>query len=183
MADLPEKIKAQVNFLLHEGNWTIDQVVEYLKEAGHPRSRSAVGRHKQHISQWSEKLKQSREITDTLVQEIGPAATDGKHGRLLAECVRSLVFDHLSKKVEDGEETDAQDFFFLSKALKELSQGIRHDQDFEDKLRQRIEAEQRRKVADEAATAATEHGLSEGTVEAIKSKILGVGGEDATGNE
>lgn len=170
---LPEKIRAQVNFLLSDGGWTIDQVVQYLKEAGHPRSRSAVGRKRRDLSVTSAKLQQSREITETLVQEIGPAATEGKHGRLLAQMLRSLVYDHLEKKIEDGEtEIGAQDFYYLANTLKQLSQGVRYDQDFEEKLIQRG----REQAAETAVAAVQDAGMPGDRAEEVRKQILGVKG-------
>ena len=90
------------------------------------------------------------------------------------EVLRRLVFDHLEKRLtsedEESQDIDNQGFFFLAKAIKEMSQANRLDQDFEAKVRERVQKETIKAVE----TSAREAGLSAETVEAIKSRILGV---------
>lgn len=176
---LPDKLLAQVNFLLTEKGWTIDQVVDYLSEAGHPVSRSAVGRYKQNVDKLGERLRQSREITEALVREIGPHARDGKQGRLLVEILRNLVFDQLAKQMDgEGEDMVTQDFFFLGKALKEMAQAARLDQDFDSKIREKIREEEREKaqkeVAGKVASAGRKAGLSKDVLEQMTQHVFGV---------
>jgi len=144
---LPPAVLAQVNFMITEGGWTIDQIVGYLSEAGHPRSRSAVGRHARNVNEVAAKLRESREVVDALVREMGPQATEGKHGRLLVEILRKLAFDSLLKKMDgEGEDLESQDFFFFAKAMKELSSSVRLEQDYVHKERDRIRAEEAEKL-------------------------------------
>jgi hypothetical protein len=171
---LPDAVRAQVDFMITEGRWTLDEIVDYLAQAEHPRSRSAVGRYKQKVDQVAAKLRESREITEALVRELGPAAADGKQGRLLTEILRKLAFDTLVKQMEAGEEAAALepgDFFFLAKALKEMASANRLDQDFETKVRQQVH-ERAAATATEAVKAA---GLSDEVAQQIAQKILGVG--------
>lgn len=174
---LPEKIRAQVDFMLTEGGWTIDQVVDYLAEAGHPRSRSAVGRYKQNLDQVAAKLRESREVVDALVQELGPEAREGKHGRLLVEILRKLAFDSLLKQMDsDDPAMEPGDFFFLAKALREMSAATRLDQDFEEKLRSQVMKEAARKLetAEQEARRAGEKGLSAERLAQLRREFLGV---------
>ncbi|MDG3442460.1 phage protein Gp27 family protein [Nitrospirillum amazonense] len=177
---LPPAVLAQVNFLIGDGGWTIDQIVDYLSEAGHPRSRSAVGRHAQRINAVAEKLRQSREITEAVVKEMGPAAADGRQGRFLVEVLRNLVGETLMRRVTAGGEEDAFDaegFMLLAKALKDMSAATRYDQDFDLKSR-KAHAEEVARIAKEqaesAASEATNRGMSDDQVDFIRAKILGV---------
>lgn len=81
-------------------------------------------------------------------------------GRLLVEVLRRLVFDHLEKRLtsedEESQDIDNQGFFFLAKAIKEMSQANRLDQDFEAKVRERIQKEMEKKLDAAAGRAAAE---------------------------
>ncbi|MGN0008684.1 MAG: DUF3486 family protein [Desulfovibrionaceae bacterium] len=170
---LPPEIQTEINRILSEGRLTLDELLEHLRGIGvEGVSRSALGRQKQKIDKVAAKLRQSREIVETLVEKTGPSTAEGKQGRLLVEILRKLVYDHLEKNLLGGEEDgpDNEGFFFLAKALKEMSQAARLEQDFEAKIHDRIQKETIKAVE----TSAREAGLSAETVEAIKSRILGV---------
>jgi len=168
--DLPDSIRSQIDFMISEGKWTIDQIVDYLSEAGHPKSRSAVGRYKKNLDQVASKLRQSREITDALVKEVGEKTVDGQQGRLLVEMMRSIVFDFLSNTMESEKEVEPQDFMFLAKSMESMSKANQFDLDFEMKIA--------KKYADEAAKKvdkiAKQKGISADVRDAIKESILGV---------
>lgn len=167
---LPPEILAEVNRLFVEDLATIDQIVEHLQELGHPRARSSLGRYKQNLDQVAEKLRRSRDMAEALVKEIGPAATEGKTGRLLVEILQSLAFEHLLNKVEGEDTADPIDLARLAKALKDMASAQKIDVDRELKIRQ----ETARRAASAAEKVAGEKGLSADTVEDIKAAILGV---------
>ena len=171
---LPPEILREVNRLLSEGRATLAEILEHLRGMGvETVSLSALGRQKQKIDKVAAKLRQSREIVDALVEKAGPSADEGKQGRLLVQMLRKLVYDHLEAQLlegEDGEGLDNQGVFFLAKSLKEMSQAARLEQDFEAKVRERVQKETVKAVEDSAREA----GLSAETVEAIKGRILGI---------
>jgi len=174
LEDLPQELLDEVNSLVGERGWTIDQVVEYLREAGYPRSRSAVGRHSKRVRELGERLRQSREITEALVKEMGPAAQEGQQGRLLAQMLRTLVHDHLEQQLQEGGSTpDPEQFAYLARTLKEISQATRHDQDFEQKIREQVRQEEREQAAQQAVEAAKSAGLSGEKAADIRRDILG----------
>jgi hypothetical protein len=173
--ELPERILAEINLMLAEGKWTLDQIVDYLSEAGHPKSRSAVGRHKQDIERVAGRLRESRQITDALTQELGEAAAQGRQGRLLVEMARTLVFDLLMKLQRDGDDAlEPRDVAFLGKGLAELGRALRFDQDFETRIREQVAKEEREKAAKVADTAAKKAGISAETRKTIERDILGL---------
>ena len=156
---LQPEIQAEINRILSEGRLTLDELLEHLRGIGvEGVSRSALGRQKQKIDKIAAKLRQSREMTEAL--EIGPAVEEGQQGRLLVEVLRRLVFDHLEKRLtsedEESQDIDNQGFFFLAKAIKEMSQANRLDQDFEAKVRERIQKETEKKLDAAASRAAAE---------------------------
>ncbi|MFQ9869069.1 MAG: phage protein Gp27 family protein, partial [Bilophila wadsworthia] len=91
----------EINRILSEGRLTLDELLEHLRGMGVDTiSRSALGRQKQRIDKVAAKLRQSREMTEALVREIGPSVAEGQQGRLLVQTLRDLVFDHLAARVE-----------------------------------------------------------------------------------
>lgn len=171
---LPADILARLNFLLSEDAVTLDQVVAWLDEIGHPRSRSAVHRHKQTSEKVAARLRQSREITEAVARELGDSATQGKQGRLLVEMTRAHVFDFLME-LEEGA-LDPQSIAYLGKGLAELGRALRFDQDFELKLRELVARELVAKLdgAVEQAARAGEKGLSTERIAQLRRDFLGV---------
>ena len=168
---LPPEILQEVNRLLSEGRFTLAEILEHLRGMGiETVSRSALGRQKQKIDKIAAKLRQSREMTEALVKEIGPSVVEGQQGRLLVQTLRDLVFDHLAARVEEGDVDDPKALMALARTLKDMAQANRLDQDFEAKVRERVQKETVKAVED----VTREAGLSAETVEAIKSRILGV---------
>lgn len=171
LRSLPPELFEEVNRLLSEGRATLDEILEHLRGMGVDSvSRSALGRQKQRIDKVAAKLRQSREITASLVQELGANSTEGEQGRLLVETLRGMIYDHLEARIVEGELGDPKSFMALARTLKDMAQANRLDQDFEAKIRERVQKETVRAVED----ATREAGLSAETVEAIKSRILGV---------
>ena len=85
-------------------------------------------------------------MADALVAEIGPAATEGKTGRLLVEILQRIAFDFMMKRLDGGdgpggdgpggdggggEDLGAQEFMFLGRALKDLASAQKIDVDRE----------------------------------------------------
>lgn len=181
---LPPELLAEVNRILADDICTLDELVAYLRDAGHERSRSALHRHKKRQDRVAKRLRQSREMATALVQEIGPSVSEGRTGRMLVEILQSLVFDHMLIRVEagDGEqgETDdelsSQDFFFLAKSIKELASASKLTTDQEMKLRERF-VDQAIAIVDEANQVAKqegEPGLSDQTIDKLKRDLLGI---------
>ncbi len=178
---LPAPILKEVNRLLGSGKWTLAQIIEYLKEAGHKASKSSLHRHQQKLEKVAGKLRRSREMADALVAEIGPAATEGKTGRLLVEILQRIAFDFMMKRLEaddgdenDGEDLGAQDFMFLGRALKDLASAQKIDVDREAKIRDEVAKEVTKSAMDAVARVAERRGLSKDAVADMKAEFLGM---------
>ncbi|MGD9638373.1 MAG: DUF3486 family protein [Alphaproteobacteria bacterium] len=172
---LPPKIKKELNRILADGSLTLDMIVEHLKKLGAEVSRSAVHRYAQNYEEVRSSLRQSREVVDALVADLGPDATDSKQGRILVEMLRTLAYDVISKQMTGSEEPiKKQDFFFLAKSMKELAQANRLDQDFEQKIREQIEKETTEKAVKAAETACKKQGLNKEQAAFIRAEILGI---------
>ena len=148
--ELTEAELAEFNRLLATGRLTIDALVIWLECRGYRISRSSVGRYAQSFEQVASKLRESRQVTDALVAELGDSIAQGKQGRLLVEMTRSRVFDLLMKLQDDDDGLDPQAVMQLGKGVAELGRALRLDQDFETKVREQVVKE----VVDKAIAAA-----------------------------
>lgn len=171
---LPDDIRQRLNFLIGEGALDLDALTDWLDDQGYERSRSAVGRHAKKFKVMREKLNQSREMAKALAAEVGEDITSSKQGRMIVEILRTLVFEHLSKQMETGQEADPQSFFFLAKAIKDIAGANRLDQDYENKVREGIAKEERERAAETVSKVVTEAGLSKSVTDQIKKDILGM---------
>lgn len=179
--DLPPEVLAQVNRILTEGVWTLNELVDHLKDAGHPRSRSALGRYKKQLDRVSDRLRRSRDMADALVREIGPGLAEGKTGRMLVEILQNMAFDFMLNQVEDegdgkAEDLKSQDFYFLAKTIKDLAAASKLTVDQELKIRESVAAEVVKKLdaAAEESERAGERGLSEERVKQLREDFLGI---------
>ena len=151
---LPPEIQTEINRILSEGRLTLDELLEHLRGIGvEGVSRSALGRQKEIIDKMAARLRQSREMAEALVREVGPSAAEGEQGRLLVQALRGLVMDHLANLEEDA---DPKSFMAIARALKDMAQANRLDQDFEARVRERIQREAEKKLDDATARAAAE---------------------------
>lgn len=168
---LPPEILQEVNRILSEGRLTLDELLEHLRGMGVDTiSRSALGRQKQRIDKVAAKLRQSREMTEALVREIGPSVVEGQQGRLLVQTLRDLVFDHLAARVEEGDVDDPKALMALARTLKDMAQANRLDQDFESKVKERVEKE----VVGKLEVAAKQAETEEPTAQAAFARVLAI---------
>lgn len=166
---LPPDARADLDRRLADGRLTLDELVAFLSDQGFEISRSAVGRYAQRFTQAAERLKRSREMADALVAEIGPAAAEGKTGRLLAETLQSIAFNQLID-LDDGEDLDAKDLHFLARAIKDLAGA----QSLEAARELAIRKETAKAAAEAVTKAGKAQGLSKDTIASFRSEILGV---------
>ena len=83
----------------------------------------------------------------------------------------TLTSDYLLRRLDDPDgEIEVEEIRALARVVKERAQAARLEQDFEAKVRERVQKETVKAVEDTAREA----GLSAETVEAIKGRILGI---------
>lgn len=172
---LPPEIANEVNRLLADGRFTLDEVVAHLRAMGvESVSRSALGRQKQKLEKVAARLRQSREAMEALTREFGPSFAEGEQGRRLVEILRAVTYDVLAAKM-DGEDVDPKQIMALGRALKDMAQAARLDQDFEAKVAERIrrEAEHRLDEAADKAAAESEGLTPQEALERVKAIYRG----------
>ena len=138
---LPPDLRKEIDRLLADGALTIAGIRQYIADQvgiEATPSASAIDRRAQDIKKVAARLRQSREMAEALVQQLGPDSSDGTHGRMLVQGMRTLVFELMVPKLMKAEGTQAfstEDFSKISRAIKDMAQAVRYDQDFEMKLK------------------------------------------------
>lgn len=178
---LPSDLRTSIDRYLGKENRSVDEFTTFLAELLAPHeisvSRSSAHRYMVSKEEGAEMLRQSREITAALAQEMSDSKLQGQQGRMLVEMARTLVHDMLLTFRRDGKTPDAKEFALIGKGLAEMARAARLDQDFEKRVedeRKKIEAEANRKAADSMEKVATEAGLSAERVAQIRRDFLGV---------
>lgn len=171
---LPPEIKDMIAQLREKGH-TIDEVMEHLQKMDVEVSRSALGRHAKKIDQVAATIKRSQLLASAITDKFG-SEDSNKVSRGNLEFMHALI-----QKVmiggEDGEEIilDPKDAMFLATALEKLAKAEKSNIETQIKVAEERARQEATEVAAEVAvTEARRQGLSADTVNAIKSKILGV---------
>ena len=174
---LPKPIRKQVDLWIVDGKVTIDQLYKYLQSQGLDAvpSRSAVGRYVADITKTTAALRESREIATAIMQELGPQIAEGEQGRALVQMMRTLIFRFLKPQIDNPEaQIDPKEVVNLTRALKDLSQAMRFEQDFEQRVRDEAIKAAREEAAVTVGKTGHEKGLSREMIATLQEQILGV---------
>jgi len=172
---LPAQIRAEVDRLLGDGRFTLDDVVTHLRKLGADVSRSALGRYSKEFEEVAARMRESREVATAFARELGEIPNNDM-GRILVEMLHGLVFRVLKQRTKEDQDAPVKpmDLMLLAKAIKESVGSTKISAELEMKIRDRVAAETAQKAAGVAEDVAREKGLSAETVEAIKARILGI---------
>ncbi|MGE0256899.1 MAG: phage protein Gp27 family protein [Alphaproteobacteria bacterium] len=176
IASLPADTKKRVDEFLAERPRGVNEFRDWLAdEIGLDIGRSTAHEYQQDFERVAARLRQRREITEAVTKNLGEAAVQGKQGRLLVETLGGLIFDVLSK-IENGETLSSQDFYFLSKSIKELAQSARLSQDFETKIAERVAKEAAERAVKAAGEQAEKLGvrLTPEALRIIREQVYGI---------
>jgi hypothetical protein len=165
---LPQELRAELDRLLSDGRLGIREVTDHLRKLGADVSKSAVHRYSQDFERIAEDIRLSRQMAEALGRELEQVPGDA--GRLAIESLQALLLRARMQLGSDADGIDLEDFGRLARACKDLESARKSNVDVEIRIRERTA----RDAADAAAQVATEQGLSEGTVEAIRARILGI---------
>jgi DNA-binding transcriptional ArsR family regulator len=171
---LPAEIKREVDRLLAEGRFTLDQIVSHLRNLGVTVSRSATGRYAREFGEISSQMREAREVATSFAQELG-AIPDNDMGRTLVEMLHHLIFKQiLAQSRSEDPDVSTKDLMQLAKALKDAAGTNKLSVDLELKIRDEVEKQTKAAVVKATEIVAKERGLSSDTISAIKAQILGV---------
>ena len=180
---LSDEDRTALDKLMVSGKWTVLGLVEWLGQRGYEISKSAVHRYMQDREKVAARIRQSREMAAALAAEVGEDIVSSKQGHLVVEILRTMVFDFMTKQMEEDATVDPQAFFFLGKAIKDLASANRLDQDYAAKVREQIAKEERAKAADAGAKALAGKGLTKKEIEFWRRDFLGVPAAAAKGGD
>lgn len=184
---LPETVRAEIGRLRQNGR-TIDDILAHLRKMDGiaPVSRSALGRHLQHMEKLGERIRRSRQVAEALVKELGDAP-ESQAARVNIELIHNAVLE-LFMNAEDGDgEIDAagkaalagnpEGVMMLAKALDHLTRASSKNMEFIRLAEDRATAKAKREAAQAVDTVGREKGLTAATVQSIKAAIFGVKAE------
>ena len=76
---LPPELREQLHAMLDAGH-TLDEITAHLKSLGADVSRSGLGRYKQQVDKVAQRLRESRNMADAIMDRMGADAATGKGG-------------------------------------------------------------------------------------------------------
>ena len=153
---LPPELREQLHAMLDAGH-TLDEITAHLKSLGADVSRSGLGRYKQQVDKVAQRLRESRNMAEAVMERMGAQAATGKSGAALIEMLTTLTSDYLLRRLDDPDaEVEVDELRALARAVKERAQAARATQDYEQKIREdaQREAEKKMEKAVDAVTAA-----------------------------
>jgi hypothetical protein len=176
---LPPEIKAQLQAWLQDPRITQLEATaranSLLELAGHPErvTKSAVNRYAVKMEEVGAKLRQSREVAQMYIAQVG-AAPQGQAGLLINEMLRTMAFD-LTLKIQDADIEDPETLAATIDQVKNLSLAVQRLEQSAT-LNVKRETEIKRQAMEKAAEAATDTakqaGVSADTIAIIRRDIL-----------
>ena len=168
ITQLDPAIKEAVDTAVREGRLSIDDIVRLIASHGGEASRSAVGRYVKTANERLEEYRQAQQMAAVWMDKVGKEP-DGDVGRMLLEMLRMLAF----KSLGELESVGPEDLMFLSNAIKGFAQTDKLVIDKTINLR-KLMAQEAERVAKEVVKTAKKAGMSDESVDMIRSKILGI---------
>jgi hypothetical protein len=173
---LPPEIRDLIGRLRLEQGISIDAIRAKLLELDVEVSRSALGRHVRSLAEVHEKMRRSREISESLSRMSDRA--DNKMLRGTLELLNSILLD-VSLAQEEGEDGTFRPVEFnplqvkaLAQTAESLARAEKMDADRELRIRDMVTKEAAQKVS----TAAKARGLGQETADFLYKEVLGVAG-------
>lgn len=172
---LPPEIRDKIGDLRDRG-YSLDEIMEQLGsmpiDPAELPSRSGLGRHIQGLAEISERLRKNKIIAEALIRQLG-SDSEGRSARLNIQIMHASITEFMMA-VQEGRSPDPKALHDICKSLDHLARAQKSDADLTLRLRQETEKKTKDAAAKAVDTMAHERGLSRETVEAIKSRILGV---------
>ena len=97
--EFPDEIRAQMDGMLADVNYTYQEIADTLTEQGYEISRSAVGRYAMRHNSAARRLKEAREQTTALLQQIRENQDVES-----TELASAILIDGLTRRIATAEE-------------------------------------------------------------------------------
>ena len=138
------EVQREINALLDAGR-TLDEILAALRDMGTDGvSRSALGRYKQRYDEVIAAVRQSREVSEALVQEFG-RGEEPKAMRANIEIMQSVI-TRMILPMTRGENVDPKDLATLAKANDSLGRAGKLDADMIARVREEARKEERETI-------------------------------------
>lgn len=172
---LDPQIKDLIGKLRIDHGWTIDEILQRLKDLDANVSRSALGRHVKSLEEIGAQLRHSREIAQALIAQVGDASED-RVADLNIELMHSMILRLVTATNDESDEQPIilgpEETMFMARSLQALAGARKTNTDMVLKARDAATKEAAKKAVD----AAKSKGLSGDTVEFIRKAVLGSDG-------
>ncbi len=170
---LPPELREQLHAMLDQGI-SLSDITEHLKGLGADVSRSGLGRYKQQVDKVAERMRESRQMAEVLMDRLGADAATGKGGAALVQMLNTLTSDYLLRRVDNMDEGEVEvgELRSLARTIKEAAQAARATQDYDQKLREDARREAEAKLREAAKTVADAPDAARLTPELMLERIL-----------
>ncbi|KXV50546.1 hypothetical protein AD945_01840 [Gluconobacter albidus] len=172
---LPQEVRDEIASLRGAGH-TIDEILAALRELHSTEiSRSALGRHIKTMEEVGRDMRQSREIAEMLVRQLG----DEPESRVVQANIQLMHSFMMKLFIGDDEaireiKKDPQSIMMMAKALDHLTRSSKTDADFVAKVEARVEARIRAETEARLKTVVKEKGMTAETATIIRNRVLGM---------
>lgn len=160
---LDPELRTEIDRLLTDGRFTIQEVTDHIRKLGADVSRSAVYRYSVTYESLARDIRQAREVAKAISLDL--ADVTGDTGRLVIDSLQALLL-RARTELADDEKLDTREVARLAQATRDLQTAFKSTVDTEVTIR--------KKVAKEVARKAESLGLSQNTLAAIRHQILGI---------
>ena len=162
-------IKAELDRLISQDNLSIDELVEFLQSLGVDVSRSAVGRYSKNYKDVAARMKEYKEMATAFANEIDMEEESDAHQVIVQMLHTMLMRVGMQDLNSDKPLYDPKELMFLGSTIKNLMGSIKDRQAWAEKEKEKARIE----AADNAEKVAKKRGLTQETIKAIRSQILG----------
>jgi len=165
---LAPEIREEIGRLRDRGR-TLDEILDHLRKLDVDVSRSALGRHVKKIEEIGAQLRESREVAEALVRQLGDTPDSGV-ARLNIELGHTLIMRLLAGKDGGPVELGPEEVMFVTSAIQKLTSARKTDAD----LILKLQTEADRKAITAMEAAGKKRGLSAADVASLKETFLGI---------
>ncbi len=167
IAQLPEKVRAELDQRLHASNFSdYEGLAGWLQSQGYEISKSSVHRYGSKLEERMEMLRLSTQGAMQMKSVLGD--DDAVVAEMSLQLAQGLIFDLM---VERGADLEAKEIGMITRALADASRAGVGVKKFQAEVKAKAEA-----AATETAEILRSEGISEATAAEIRRKFLGIAG-------
>ena len=174
---LPEALREQLHAMLDAG-FTLDEITAHLKSLGADVSRSGLGRYKQQVDKVAERLRESRNMAQAIMERMGAQAATGKSGDALIQMLTTLTTDYMLRRLDNPDaEVEVDELRALARTVKERAQAARATQDYVDRVREEARKEAQAQIRERIRELGSASTLKELSDEELALKLAELSGD------